>query len=195
MLCIFQMLTLAMRSYVSFSSFHVNPVCASLLLCITFLQLLCSQVRCFASIVYIFKLQAWSNCVSFPCFVDSALNWHLLTLTVNDNSSSSQVLTSQLRLNCSYNCWCSNCLKISWIPCWQPCHEYTLTFVNSARASWCCFISQQRGCDAMFDLSAWGPNLLKLEPKWVVSATVPVCRSKGSAMTAADRRPRQTNRC
>lgn len=49
----------------------------------------------------------------------------------------------------------------------------------------------------MFDLSAWGPNLLKLERGCSASgaAGLPAGGCGGSAMTATDRRPSQTSRC
>lgn len=49
----------------------------------------------------------------------------------------------------------------------------------------------------VFDLSAWGPNLLKLERGCSVSGAAgpPASGCGGSAMTATDRRPRQTSRC
>lgn len=52
-----------------------------------------------------------------------------------------------------------------------------------------------RSSAAVFDLSAWGPNLLKLDCECLVSASGPVCRSRGSALAAADRSPRKASRC
>lgn len=56
----------------------------------------------------------------------------------------------------------------------------------------CALDSPQCFWDSVFDLSARGPNLLKLDCECLVSAAGPVCRSRGST---ADRRPRKTSRC
>lgn len=59
----------------------------------------------------------------------------------------------------------------------------------SSSGEWGALISQQCCWGAVFDLSAWGPNLLKLDCECLVSASGPVCGSRGSAIAAADRRP------
>lgn len=56
-------------------------------------------------------------------------------------------------------------------------------------------VAQQCCWEAVFDLSAWGPNLLKLDCECLVSASGPVCGRRGIVIAAADRRPQKANRC
>ena len=64
------------------------------------------------------------------------------------------------------------------IPCWHcAANVHILLSAVPERSSDTLSYHSRGGCDAMFDLSAWGPNLLKLEPKCLESATGPVCGS------------------
>lgn len=83
------------------------------------------------------------------------------------------------------------------LACRITCRHSSLSrlYPSVSSTQWHPFISQQCGRDAMFDLSAWGPNLLKLEHECLASAAGPASGSGGSAMTATDRRPRKTSRC